>query len=241
MKRKVPIKNIMFFTTKIISLIIIVLSIIFIFFSTNDENTSRLIFNALMAFVLLMLTLIPSFLEKQLKIDIPSVMEIIFLIFSVLAFLLGEIGDFYIKFKWWDSMLHTMSGVLLGCVGYTFLNFFNNNNHIKSFKLGAGFAAIFVLCFTISCGTIWEIIEFLVDTVNGTNMQRYQDNITAEGFIGRQALFDTMKDLIQDFAGGLLISIIGYIDIKRNNIFVNKLKVKILSDENPSLNEENAV
>ena len=74
MKRKVPIKNIMFFTTKIISLIIIVLSIIFIFFSTNDENTSRLIFNALMAFVLLMLTLIPSFLEKQLKIDIPSVM-----------------------------------------------------------------------------------------------------------------------------------------------------------------------
>ena len=235
MKRKIPIKNIMFFSTQIVSILIIILSVIFIFFSNSDENTSRLIFNALMALVLLMLTLIPSFLEKQLKIDIPSVMEIIFLIFSVLAFLLGEIGDFYIKFKWWDSMLHTMSGVLLGCVGYTFLNFFNNNNHIKSFKLGAGFAAIFVLCFTICCGTIWEIIEFLVDTLNGTNMQRYQDNLTGEGFIGRAALFDTMKDLIQDFAGGLLISIIGYIDIKKGNIFVNKLKVKILST-----NEKNA-
>ena len=184
-----------------------------------------------MAFVLLMLTLIPSFLEKQLQIDIPSVMEIIFLVFSILAFLLGEIGDFYIKYKWWDSMLHTMSGVLLGCVGFVFLNFFNNNNHIKTFKLGAGFAAVFVLCFTLACGTFWEIIEFMADTINGTNMQRYQDNFTAEGFVGRAALFDTMKDLIQDFIGGLIISIIGYIDIKRNNIFVNKLKVKILTEE----------
>ena len=222
----------MFFTTKIVSLLIIILSIIFIFLTDNDENKSRLIFNALMAFVLLMLTLIPSFLEKQLQIDIPSIMEIIFLIFSILSFLLGEIGDFYIRFKWWDSMLHTMSGVLLGCVGFTFLNFFNNNNHIKSFKLGAGFAAIFVLCFTIACGTIWEIIEFLVDTVNETNMQRYRDNITGVGFVGRDALFDTMKDLLQDFGGGLLISIVGYIDIKRNNIFVNKLKVKMLNEEN---------
>ena len=230
MKKRIPIKNVMFFTTKIISVLIIIFSVIFIFFADTDENKSRLIFNALMAFVLLMLTLIPSFLEKKLKIDIPSVMEIIFLIFSVLAFLLGEIGDFYIKFKWWDSMLHTMSGVLLGCVGFTFLNFFNNNNHIKTFKLGAGFAAIFVLCFTISCGTIWEIIEFAADAINGTNMQRYRDNITAEGFVGRAALFDTMKDLIQDFLGGLLISIVGYIDIKRNNIFVNKLKVKILEN-----------
>jgi FlaA1/EpsC-like NDP-sugar epimerase len=237
-KKNYPVKNIMFFTTKIVSLLIIILSIIFIFFSDNDENTSRLIFNALMAFVLLMLTLIPSFLEKQLQIDIPSIMEIIFLIFSILSFLLGEIGDFYIRFKWWDSMLHTMSGVLLGCVGFTFLNFFNNNNHIKSFKLGAGFAAIFVLCFTIACGTIWEIIEFLVDTVNETNMQRYRDNITGVGFVGRDALFDTMKDLLQDFGGGLFISIIGYIDIKRNNIFVNKLKVKILNEENQPTNDK---
>jgi hypothetical protein len=238
MKKKIPFKNIMFFTTKIISLLIIIFSIIFIFFTDTDEGKSRLIFNALMAFVLLMLTLIPSFLEKKLKIDIPSVMEIIFLVFSVLAFLLGEIGDFYIKFKWWDSMLHTMSGVLLGCVGFTFLNFCNNNNHIKTFKLGAGFAAFFVLCFTIACGTIWEIIEFLADTINSTNMQRYKDNITGEGFIGRAALFDTMKDLIQDFGGGLLISIVGYLDIKRNNIFVNKLKVKILNEEENTLNNE---
>lgn len=238
MKRKIPLKNIMFFTTKIISLLIILFSTVFIFFADTDEQKSRLIFNALMAFVLLMLTLIPSFLEKKLKIDIPSVMEIIFLIFSVLAFLLGEIGDFYIKFKWWDSMLHTMSGVLLGCAGFTFLNFFNNNNHIKTFKLGAGFAAIFVICFTIACGTLWEIIEFIADSINATNMQRYKDNITGEGFIGRQALFDTMKDLIQDFLGGLLISIIGYIDIKRNNIFVNKLKVKILEEKESLIDKE---
>lgn len=129
-------------------------------------------------------------------------------------------------------MLHAMSGVLLGCVGFVLLNFFNKNDNFKSFHLGPGFAALFVLCFTITCGTLWEVIEFIADTINGTNMQRFQDNITGEGFIGRAALFDTMKDLILDSIGGVFIAIIGYLDIKFDRGLVNKLKVEIVSKDN---------
>ena len=231
MKRD-KVKKVLFIITKIIATIILVLSTIAVFFTDNDEYKSRLIFNALMALVLLVLTFLPLALEKAFKVDIPSIMEIIFLVFSVLSFLLGEIGDFYIKFKWWDSMLHAMSGVLLGCVGFVLLNFFNKNDNFKSFHLGPGFAALFVLCFTISCGTLWEVIEFIADTINGTNMQRFQDNITGEGFIGRAALFDTMKDLILDSIGGVFIAIIGYLDIKFDRGLVNKLKVEIVSKDN---------
>lgn len=231
MKRD-KVKKVLFIITKIIATIILVLSTIAVFFTDNDEYKSRLIFNALMALVLLILTFLPLVLEKAFKVDIPSIMEIIFLVFSVLSFLLGEIGDFYIKFKWWDSMLHAMSGVLLGCVGFVLLNFFNKNDNFKSFHLGPGFAALFVLCFTITCGTLWEVIEFIADTINGTNMQRFQDNITGEGFIGRAALFDTMKDLILDSIGGVFIAIIGYLDIKFDRGLVNKLKVEIVSKDN---------
>lgn len=231
MKRD-KVKKVLFIITKIIATIILVLSTIAVFFTDNDEYKSRLIFNALMALVLLVLTFLPLVLEKAFKVDIPSIMEIIFLVFSVLSFLLGEIGDFYIKFKWWDSMLHAMSGVLLGCVGFVLLNFFNKNDNFKSFHLGPGFAALFVLCFTITCGTLWEVIEFIADTINGTNMQRFQDNITGEGFIGRAALFDTMKDLILDSIGGVFIAIIGYLDIKFDRGLVNKLKVEIVSKDN---------
>lgn len=228
---KDKIKKIMFIITKIIAGIILILSTIFVFLTENDESKSRLIFNALMALVLLILTFLPFVVEKAFKVDIPSVMEIIFLVFSILSFLLGEIGDFYIKFRWWDSMLHAMSGVLLGCLGFVLLNYFNRNKKHDFFHLSPGFAALFVLCFTITCGTFWEIIEWFADYLNNTNMQRFEDNITGEGFIGRNALYDTMKDLILDSIGGIMIAIVGYLDIRFKKGFVGKLKVTIIEDE----------
>ena len=227
---KDKLSKVLFIVTKVIAGIIMVLSTVFIFITKDDESRSRLIFNALMALVLLILTFIPLVVEKAFKVDIPSVMEIIFLIFSVLSFLLGEIGDFYIKYRWWDSMLHAMSGVLLGCLGFVLLNYFNKNDNFKSFHLGPGFAALFVLCFTITCGTLWEVIEWFADALNGTNMQRFEDNLTGEGFVGRNALYDTMKDLILDSIGGVLIAIVGYLDIKFNKGLVGKLKVEIVNE-----------
>ena len=227
---KEKLSKVLFIVTKVVAGLIMVLSTVFIFVTKDDESRSRLIFNALMALVLLILTFIPLVVEKAFKVDIPSIMEIIFLVFSVLSFLLGEIGDFYIKYRWWDSMLHAMSGILLGCLGFVLLNYFNKNDNFKSFHLGPAFAALFVLCFTITCGTLWEIIEWFADTLNGTNMQRFEDNITGEGFIGRDALYDTMKDLILDSIGGVIIAIVGYLDIKFNKGLVDKLKVEIVNE-----------
>ncbi|MGM9969950.1 MAG: hypothetical protein ACI35S_06095 [Anaeroplasma sp.] len=225
--KKDGVKKLLFFLVRIIVIMIIVLSIIFIPFTENDEHRSRLIFNSLMAFVLLMLSLLPSILEKTWKIDIPSFMEIIFLIFSTLAFLFGEIGDFYIEISWWDSMLHTLTGAAIACVGFVILNFFNNGNITKEFHLGPIFACIFVLCFSISCGAIWEMIEWLADSINGTNMQRYMDSITLVPYEGRRALMDTMKDLFLDAGGAFAVTILGYIDLKlHNGKIIKYLKVE---------------
>ena len=41
-------------------------------------------------------------------------------------------------------------------------------------------------------------------------MQRFEDNITGEGFVGRDALYDTMKDLITDAASALTVAAVGF-------------------------------
>ena len=41
--------------------------------------------------------------------------------------------------------------------------------------------------------------------------------------IGQEALMDTMKDIIVDTIGALVMSILGYISLKRKTDFVDKL------------------
>ncbi|MBQ3253981.1 MAG: hypothetical protein IJA65_05430 [Acholeplasmatales bacterium] len=236
--KRIGVKRFLFIIVRVIVISIISLSLAFIPFTDNDEQRSRLIFNALMAFVLLMLSLLPSIMEKTWKIEIPSFMEVIFLIFSTLAFLFGEIADFYIEYTWWDSMLHTLTGAAIACLGFTIINFVNDNKSFSSFHLGPVFACIFVLCFSLSCGVVWEMIEWLADTINGTNMQRYMDSATGITYEGRRALLDTMKDLFLDGLGAVVITILGYIDIKLHNGRVIEIfKVEKLKQDNKNTGE----
>jgi hypothetical protein len=67
--------------------------------------------------------------------------------------------------------------------------------------------------------TLWEVVEFVMDALMDLNMQQY---ILPDGTVltGHYAIVDTMKDLIVDALGALLISIIGYILLKRRKAAV---------------------
>ena len=93
-----------------------------------------------------------------------------------------------------------------------------------AFELSPIFVAIFSLCFAVSIGVIWEIIEFTIDTVFKLNMQK-------------SGLVDTMWDLIIDFLAALAVSFSGYMYLKGDvNIFQN-IEKKIFKN-NPSLLED---
>lgn len=74
---------------------------------------------------------------------------------------------------------------------------------------------------SLAAGVVWEIYEFLADSLIGTNMQKF---IIADGtvLVGHAALKDTMKDLIVDAISSLIITIIGYCTIKNNNKTKNR-------------------
>src|SRR5690606_24179470 len=147
-------------------------------------------------------------INKRWKIVVPELLLRVYLMFVTAALLLGEIGQFFVYVKWWDSALHLFSGSLIGVVGFSLVNLLNNKKGLE-FKLSPLFIALFVFCFSLGVGVIWEIIEFAVDSFTNSNMQRFKDSITGVPFIGQGALRDTMKDFILNTIGVLFISVLG--------------------------------
>ena len=116
-------KIILFLLIRIIVIGLIVASIIELIFAQDNDAQSKAEVRSRTAFILvnsiltLGATILPSILEHQLKVEIPSLMEIIFIVFTFLALILGEIANFYAKFEWWDDMLHGSSGILITSLG----------------------------------------------------------------------------------------------------------------------------
>lgn len=156
---------------------------------------------------------LPSRVERKYGIDIPDIMEIIYFIFLFCAIYLGEVRNFYFKIPYWDLILHCFSAAMLGALGFVIVNFFNNTEALK-INLSPFFVALFAFCFAVTCGTIWEIYEFMADHLLGTNMQKF---ITAKGtvLVGHEALVDTMEDIIVDTLGALVVTTIGYFNLKK--------------------------
>lgn len=210
--KKIFHKDMLYKVLRVIIGILFVLNLVGIFLVNDHSQRSRLAFNAFQSLLFIIVSLIPGFIEKRGKLEIPDFMEIIFIIMCVCHFVLGEMMDFFIKYAWWDSMLHTFSGSMIAILGFSLVNSINNYN--KDMNIPAVLIAMFAICFSVTIGVLWEIVEFIVDALTGSNMQRYMHNITHVPFEGRRALLDTMKDLILDTIGACVVAVIGYIDIK---------------------------
>ena len=87
--------------------------------------------NAGICLLALVLFLLPSFVEHQLKIELPTALEVIILLFIFAAEILGEIQAFYIRFPFWDTMRHTINGFLCAAVGFAMVDILNRNPKIK--------------------------------------------------------------------------------------------------------------
>ncbi len=165
------------------------------------------------------LVLLPSLFEKRFNIDIPEEFEIILVIFIYMAIFLGEARGYYTLFWWWDVLLHTASGVVLGFVGFLILFILYKQDKINARPI---LIVIFSFCFALAIGTLWEIFEFLIDSIFGFNMQK-------------SGLVDTMGDLIVDAIGALFASVIGYFYLrKEEGFFIGRIIRKFIRD-NPQI------
>ena len=205
---------VMYWIIRVITSILLAYSIVGLFLSrTDDSQLGDYAFIAINALALLLASFLPTWINRKWRIVVPDLFLRIYLAFVTAALLLGEIGRFFVYVSWWDFALHLFSGSLIGVVGFSLLNILNKDSDIE-FRLSPAFIAIFVFCFSLAVGVIWEIFEYIVDGFAGSNMQRFRDSVTGEEWFGRAALKDTMKDFILNTIGALFISVLGYIDLK---------------------------
>lgn len=184
---------------------------------TSIVNTNWLVL--FVSLIALVLTYLPKMIEKKYSVDIPIEFEIIIVIFIYAAIFLGEVKKYYARFWWWDIMLHTISGIALGFIGFGILLVLYKTKKIQASPFTI---ALFSLSFGIGMGAFWEIFEFTMDQLFNTNMQK-------------NGLTDTMWDLIVDGIGALFASTIGYIYIKTGEIPIFKNLINKFIKENPKL------
>lgn len=169
--------------------------------------------------------LVPARLMRRWDVEIPRVMFLMYIAFLYCAIFLGEVRSFYYNVPHWDTILHTFSGAMLGALGFSMIAIFNNTERIP-LNLSPMFIAVFAFCFALALGGVWEIYEFTMDAVFGTNMQKFAlDDGTL--LVGQAALSDTMKDIIVDAIGALVMSVVGYISLKYKKGWVEKLMIRI--------------
>lgn len=172
---------------------LIIILIVFMVYKRNYEYAGILI-------ITMVLTFYEGFLGKILKITLSEKLKISLILFIAGAQIFGTVLEFYHKFLWWDTMLHFASGIIFYFVGETFIKQLNE----KTTK--ANISTIIIIAFSIffalSSGVTWEIFEFVVDISLGQNMQ------ITDGLSGREAVMDTMVDLISLTFGTIIVSII---------------------------------
>ncbi|MBP7017877.1 hypothetical protein KBB17_00045 [Candidatus Saccharibacteria bacterium] len=147
--------------------------------------------NGLVALILLF---IPEFIERKYKVKLPVEYSFAIVAFVFGSIVLGELRGFYTKYSWWDDLLHSTSGVLLGFAGFITLYWLKSNKKLHASDFVISFFA-FTVAMTIA--VFWEIFEFVADQSIATNLQ-----------LG--SLNDTMLDLIIASIGAAFSAALGY-------------------------------
>lgn len=112
----------------------------------------------------LALTFLPGILERNLKVALPTELEIVVVLFLYASVFLGEVHGYYTRYWWWDVLLHTSSGVILGVLGFILVYVLNAERSVK-LDLSPGFMALFAFVFAVAAGAVWEIFEFSMDVL----------------------------------------------------------------------------
>lgn len=151
---------------------------------------------------IIFITFLPMILGHRFQVKIPHEFECLAVVFIYASLFLGEIYGYYVRFWWWDVVLHTGSGFLLGILGFLLVYVLNEKKEID-LDLKPKFVALFAFMFAMGMGAVWEIFEYAMDQIFGTNMQKPMFNDLS-------GLTDTMWDLIVDGVGAIVISVLGW-------------------------------
>ncbi len=165
----------------------------------------------------LILFLLPAFVEKSFRIELPTTLEIIVILFVFCAEILGEIGMYYTKYPFWDNMLHCTSGFIFAAFGFSLVDICNRDRRM-GIRLSPFFLSLVACCFSLAVGVVWEFFEFGMDILVHTDMQKdFLLGSISTGTVspnGQTAVFiQNIQSTTVTLADGTTHTFAGYLDI----------------------------
>ena len=179
--------------------------------------------NAFLTIGILFLTFLPKIIRQSYQVFLPVEFDVLAIIFIFAALYLGEIHSYYTLFWWWDIVLHTSSGFLLGITGFLLMYILTEEKRIP-LKMNPGFVSLFAFTFALAVGVLWELFEFFMDSNFSFNMQRLESGVV-----------DTMRDLIVDALGALVIAVVGYFYMRKGQFLLFDRMIHRFVERNPKL------
>jgi len=140
----------------------------------------------------LVIVMIPTFVKRRYDIALPWVLELMITL-ALFIHVSGGVLGLYDAFVRYDTLAHFVSSCLIALLAFTFiyiLHVYWDGLHMDKYAM-----AFVVVITTMAMGVVWEVYEWVVDMLFGTTLQL--------------GLWDTMKDLVMDTVGGIIIAIIG--------------------------------
>ena len=139
------------------------------------------------------LTYLLAALEYFFAYRIDALGGILYLTIIVMALYLGSALKFYDKLRWWDWVIHFLSGILFVSVGIA----------LAATVAGLSLISVLIFSFTLSVTlhVVWELLEYGADCLLRTDNQRWQKRSPARNHQPKLAaqpagLVDTMNDTL---------------------------------------------
>jgi hypothetical protein len=144
--------------------------------------------------------LIPLALRRAGIMSLPSPF-VIMIELAIFLHTYGVMFGTYDLLVWWDTVTHFISSVTVAlCVFYALLVV---TTFDKKINVTAKWMPLLIFLTVLTFGAYWEVFEYFVDVLAGTNMQ--------------YSPWDTMRDLTCDVAGALLVSLYAYAYMKKHD------------------------
>lgn len=146
-------------------------------------------FLGLSAALAFLLTLAPSLMTRNMRLCLPWEVNLLITV-SLYLHVMGHVGGYYVTLApYYDKLTHLVSSATVALLAFSLAALAGHRGDVRLTKPAI---IVFILASTLAAGAVWEIYEFVVDQVFGTNLQ-----------LGNA---DTMWDLIMDLIGAVIVA-----------------------------------
>ena len=118
-----------------------------------------------LSFAAIAYALAPIAIERLFRFRIQPVLYIFVIAYTVCP-LLGSSYQLYLKFPWWDDMLHGFAGLIFAILGAYLPKALGKKD------ASVALCALMGFVFSLAVAGVWEFIEFGLDSFFGTDMQK---------------------------------------------------------------------